>query len=428
MKVAFIGLGKLGLPLAIAVAGRGHEVYGFDVEPCVLERCERGVTELFEPGLDEQLRLARRQLHFMPSLEDAVEAADDIIFVAVQTPHNAWLDGSSPFEQKRLQDFNYSYLEEAVRQIGRVRPLEGEARKTLAIISTVLPGTMRKVVYPALMDGRETDRPPYFLCYTPCFTGMGSTIGNYLNPEFSIIGGESPMGTESLASFFDTIHEAPKLVMTWEEAEMVKLCYNTFLGMKIVAANTVMEICDGVNADCDVVLGSLQKATDRVVGPRYMKGGMGDGGPCHPRDLVAMGFLSQQLGMNYNLFADILRIRTEQAARIADLLVDYRRSRDLHTIAILGVTYKTGTNLDDGSASLLVANLLREKYGILPHLYDPILFPTTIEEPAVFLVATPWPELKTMQFAPRSVVVDPWGFLEQVPDNVELVRFGRHGR
>jgi len=422
MEIGMIGLGKLGLPVAVAIAEKGHDVYGYDVNSECVARYRAGTTGLYEPGIDDRLRSCMDKLHFLGSVQEVCDSSG-IIFIVVQTPHPPELDGSVRSNHVR-KDFDYTFLINAVREIGSC--LRGARdHKTIAVISTVLPGTMREIVYPVMK--REVDREigeGWGLCYNPSFIAMGTTIQDFVAPEFTIIGdysrAEASLSARVLCSFYDTIHLSPKLRMSWEEAECVKMFYNTFIGVKVVFANTIMQICSSLpEANCDTVTETLTMAQRRLISPKYLRGGMGDGGPCHPRDNLALAYLSDRLGLDYNLFDFVMTVREKQAEALANLMCKYPGQK-----VILGKTYKPGTNLTAGSPSLLIANILKEK-GVEVVFHDPVTDPEPpAKAPSVYLIATAWPEFQDFDYFPGSVVIDPWRIIKEVPAGVELVSLG----
>lgn len=418
MNIGFVGLGKLGLPVSVAIAEKGHVVRGYDASAETLARYQTGVTGLYEPGLDERMAAvrAKRQLRFCSLAE--VVAGSEIIFVAVQTPHPPELDGSVRFNHARL-DFDYSYLVRSCEEIAR-ELLHCHEHKTVVIVSTVLPGTTKQRVYQAM--SAICDDENWTLLYNPSFIAMGTVLKDYVNPEFSLIG-VNRGSADPLVSFYRSIHKSPCLVMSWEEAELTKVTYNTFIGLKIVYANTVMQMCHEVGADCDVVLGALKQAKDRLISPKYLAGGMGDGGACHCRDNIAMANLSERCGLNYNLFDALMTIREDQTEWLVDQMCQYDMPK-----LILGKVFKAHTNLVVGSPAILAGNILREM-GFEATYWDPEVAPAwpALDGPAVALVATCWPEVKDAvnRLPAGSVVIDPWGFIESVPDGVELIRVGR---
>lgn len=426
MKIGFIGLGKLGLPCAIAIAQKSHTINGYDVNSELIEAYKKGEISLYEPNIKKQYMQVKNRIVFKQSIEEVV-LDSKIIFLAIQTPHPPELDGSVRHNHVRM-DFDYSFLIGGVKSIAHaLNKVKKDDFKVITIISTVLPGTMREHIYPAMKG--IVNRPigkGWGLCYNPFFIAMGTTVKDFLYPEFTLIGqnletGDSSKAGKILADFYNTIQDSPKLRMTWDSAEGIKMFYNTFIGMKVIFANTIMQVCHKTpGADVDVICRALQKGTDRLISPRYLNGGMGDGGGCHPRDNLALSYLSDKLNLSYNLFDFVMTVREQQTEWLVDLMLEHEGPK-----VILGKTYKPHTNLTYGSPSILLANILKER-GHEPIIHDPEIA-NEVKLPkkrAVYLIGTSWPVYKRWKFRKGDVVIDPWGMIKD-QKGVKVIRIGR---
>ena len=357
MKIGFLGLGKLGLPCALACEHHGeHEVFGYDISPAVVDN----VRKRHFPYAEEQVGelLSRTSITLCDSLPELMNSVE-ILFVAVQTPHGQDYEGTTR-KPSINKDFDYSHLKRAVAEVAAA------AKKpvTLAVISTVLPGTMRREVLPLLNNNIR-------FCYNPFFIAMGTTIRDFLNPEFVLVGCDRREAADSLAAFYRTLHQRPHAITSIENAELAKISYNTFIGLKIVFANTLMEICEKTQADCDEVFHVLSLASDRLLSPRYLRGGMGDGGACHPRDNIAMAYLAEKLDLSYDIFTATIKGREKQTEWLCDLIeTEVRRTG--YPVVLCGLSYKPETNLTIGSPAVLLQNMLLER-GIKPSVFDPVL-------------------------------------------------------
>jgi UDPglucose 6-dehydrogenase len=412
VNVGLVGLGKLGFPVALAIESGGHAVYGWDVSPAVQEDVRARRSRYREQGVEELLE--RTQLKLAP-VDDLVEAAE-IVFVAVQTPHERSLEGVTRLPDYR-RDFDYSYLIAAVGSVARAAAAQGKAL-TLAVISTVLPGTMEREVRPLVPAGVE-------LAYTPCFTAMGTTVPDFLHPEFVLIGSDDHARSDStLRRLYGTLHARPLFETDIKTAELIKVAYNTFIGQKIVFANAMMELCHKVGGDVDDLAAALSLAGDRIVSPRYLSGGMGDGGPCHPRDNIALSWLSGEAGLSHDIFSDVMRARESQTEWLADLIAE--RANGL-PIVVLGKAFKPESDLAAGSPALLLASILEERGIPFTHHDERIDAggpPLEERSPSLFFVATRHPEYSAARFPSGSMVLDPWGYIPD-QDGVTVVRIGR---
>lgn len=262
-----MGLGKLGLPCALASEHAGHEVVGYDPNPAVKDYIRDKKIPYREEGTPELLQNTKIRV---VSVQEMVDFSD-LIFVAVQTPHNPRFEGTTRIPEERV-DFDYSYLIGACKELNAA--IEKKGKDTpVVVISTVLPGTMDSQVIPHL-------GPHFKLCYNPFFIAMGTTRYDFTHPEFVLFGMSDPATADLAESFYKTIHNAPFYRCSIKSAELVKVAYNTFISTKIAFVNNLMEICHHTGADVDEVTDALKLANERLISPKYLSAGMGDGGGC----------------------------------------------------------------------------------------------------------------------------------------------------
>jgi UDPglucose 6-dehydrogenase len=381
MKIGFIGLGKLGSEVAEYMA-EFHDVYGYDIE----ERRPDGVN-------------------VVDNIQNTVVGMD-FTFIAVPTPHDKEYDGSKPTTHLPPKDFDYSHVEYVLKQLS----MFGHS-STIVLISTVLPGTIRQRFL------RYVNKEKFI--YNPYLIAMGTVKEDMENPEMIIIGnetGNTDGETEKLIEFYNGMSRR-KLrfeIGTFDEAESIKIFYNTFISMKIGLANMVLDVAQiNGNIDSDVVMRALARSNMRLISPFYLKPGMGDGGPCHPRDNIALRFLSKNYGLGYDLFGSIMEIRERQAYNIAQLISDWNLP-----LVILGKSYKPNVDLIDGSYSLLVGHYFEEITGEKPY-YD---VEPECDGDVIYLLAHLKP-YDTYKFRKGSVIFDPWGIMKP---RDEVYYYGRN--
>ena len=337
MEVGFIGVGKLGMACAETMASR-HNVTGYDIYP----------------RTSDKIKIATQ-------LEDAV-VGKDLVFIAVQTPHDPIYGGDQPITHLQNKDFDYSVVNDVLRQVNAVATPE----QLVVLISTVLPGTTRRELKTNITNAR--------FIYNPYLIAMGSVEWDMVNPEMVIIGTEDGSETGDarlLTDFYKTIMENnPRYVVgTWDEAECIKVFYNTFISAKIGLVNMIQDVAiKQGNINVDVVTDALAQSTMRIMGPKYMTAGMGDAGPCHPRDNIALRYLAENLDLGYDIFDTIMKARERQAKNMARYIYDNRGGLDVY---IHGKAYKPGVAYLEGSYSLLVGYYLQEM-GIKPTYIDPL--------------------------------------------------------
>ena len=230
MKIGFVGLGKLGLPVALAVESKGHDVIGYDISQNVkniIEAKKIPYKEIWAQDYLDKSKIKFSQL-------DLVVKESDIIFVPIQTPHDPLYEGITRIPDKRV-DFNYDFLIDGMKKLST--EIEKQKKdKVVIIISTVLPGTIRREIKPIL--GKHTK-----ICYNPFFIAMGTTMKDFLYPEFILFGVDDLKAAEVAEQFYRTINNATFFKTSIENAELIKVSYNTFISTKIAFINTIMEMC-----------------------------------------------------------------------------------------------------------------------------------------------------------------------------------------
>jgi UDPglucose 6-dehydrogenase len=410
MRVGFVGLGKLGLPCAVAIALKGHDVMGYDIARELMNKDPRPYRETGPDGHEPFNPYLERSTIRFGLMEDVI-AHSEIIFIAVQTPHDARYEGVTRLRGQPV-DFDYRYLMEAIRSVAAFV----KRGVVVSLISTVLPGTVRRYVRP--LKG-----PKIRLCYNPFFIAMGTTMRDFLDPEFVLLGVDDDDAAAEMESFYATIVSAPIYRMSIESAELTKVAYNSYIGMKIAYANTLMEICHKMpGANVEEVMQALKKAYRRLISTDYLDGGMGDGGGCHPRDNIAMSWLARELPLSHDLFENVMAARENQTEWLADLMCEHDLPK-----AIIGYSFKAETNLTAGSPALLLRAILEER-GIQAFLYDPHVEGSYRDlsnmKPHVFLIGAKHPEFLDAKFPPGSVIIDPWRYMPSQPKNVRLIRVG----
>ena len=415
MNIGFIGLGKLGLPCALAIDEQGHTVYGYDVNDGVKTILDTKQLPYREEGAPE--RLQNHNINFT-NVDEVVEKSD-IIFVPIQTPHEPRYEGTTRLPEERV-NFNYEWLKSGLKTLSEAIDRNGED-KIVVIISTVLPGTVRKEIKPLLSEHIK-------LCYNPFFIAMGTTIKDFTEPEFVLLGVDDKEAVETVKSFYATIHDRPVYECSIEEAEMIKVSYNTYITMKINLANVIMEAAHKLdNVNCDNVMRGMFLASDRLISTKYLLGGMGDGGGCHPRDNIALSWMAQELDLSYDWYDSMMVCREKQTEWLGNMLIAKSNETGLKPI-ILGKCFKKETNLTVGSPSVLMKNMM-EEHDVDVEMYDPWVDggEPPLDEKAVFFIGTNHDKFLDYKFPEGSVVIDPWRMMSE-QDGIELISVGDTAR
>ncbi len=427
MRVSVIGCGKLGTPVAIAFTEE-HRVLGHDTNPDLMslrpyEQREGGYNgldfqQLFEDSVnDGYLRFAQ--------LEECVQQSE-IVFVAVQTPHKPELDGTRRLTSERA-DFDYSFLKDAVGKIARAAKLCTH-KPILAIISTVLPGTIRREILPLV--GKEMGG----VVYCPFFAAMGTVVRDVLDPEFVLFGHGGPdsysqvNAVGKVMEFFKILcPDAPQVTMSFESAELAKVAYNLYISRKLEYINSLTEIAHNIpNCEIGEVSNILSLAHRRLLSPAYLKPGGCEGGACHPRDAIAMSWLANDLDLSSDPFGAVMMSREAHVEWLVGLICSKSKEHQL-PVLILGKAFKADSNITAGSYALLLANVLAD-WGVLFIHHDPLVdgsmsWGEAVNGPYVAFIATKHKVFAGYKFAPGSVVLDPHHMIKP-QEGVEVIRIG----
>jgi UDPglucose 6-dehydrogenase len=420
MNIGFIGLGKLGLPCALAVESRGHKVVGYDPSEQVKDIIDTKKLQYQEQWAQKHLDKSKIEIK---SVEEVV-GESDIIFVPIQTPHDPLYEGTTRLPDKR-EDFDYTFLKKGIKDLSEEIWYQ-QAKKVVIIISTVLPGTIRREIKPIIESN------PYFkLCYNPFFIAMGTTMRDFLHPEFVLFGHDDDWALDKSEKFYKTITHASVYKTTVENAELIKVLYNTFISTKLAFTNTVMEMCHKLpNTNVDEVMNALAMGDERIISYKYMSGGMGDGGGCHPRDNIALSWLSRKLNLSNDWFENIMKQREKQTEWLCDLIEEtsfnYKGCLDGYQIFILGKSFKPETNITTGSPSILLKNLLEERGHKAVYMWDPYVDTHKLlvgEEPMIYFIGTKHPDFTSYEYNQGSIIIDPWRYIPE-QDSCEVIHVG----
>ena len=409
MKIGVVGLGKLGLPVALAVESKGHDVVGFDISEKVKDIIE--AKKLPYKEIWAQDYLDKSNIKFL-DLKNVVRHSE-IIFVPIQTPHDPLYEGVTRIPKERV-DFDYSYLISGMKKLSEEIENQGKD-KVVIIISTVLPGTIRQKIKPLL--GNHTK-----ICYNPFFIAMGTTMKDFLYPEFILFGVDDLNAADKAEKFYRTINNATFFKTSIENAELIKVSYNTFISTKIAFINTIMEMCYKLpNTNIDDVTNGLLLGSKRLISGAYLRGGMGDGGGCHPRDNIALSWLARKLDISNDFFDQIMQQREKQTDWLANLIIE-NQLKDKKTY-ILGKSFKPETNITTGSPSILLNNILREK-GVNAISYDPYVdTKKPVFDKGVYFIGTQHEIFEQFEFPNGSIVIDPFRMINK-KDGLKVIRIG----
>jgi len=439
MRISIIGLGKLGAPMLAVMAHKGHTVVGVDVNPTFVSAIHAGKPPVNEPGLADMIASNRERISATESYADAIQATD-VTFIIVPTPSDP--DGR----------FSMRYVLSSAEQIGPALRAK-KSRHVVVLSSTVMPGSVDSVLRPALERFSGLRCPGDFgLCYNPEFIALGSVIRDMLNPDMILIGESDAASGDMLEQLYKGVCDSKPRInrMNFVNAELTKLSVNTFVTTKISYANMLAQVCETLpGADVDVVTSAI--GCDTRIGQKYLKGALGYGGPCFPRDNVAFSALARSNGAPALLAEATDQLNRRQVPRLGDLML--ARLPKGGTAAVLGLSYKPDTEVIEESQGVELAKYLLQA-GVRVVVYDPaamentrrqltgrVTFAASAAECAgqadVVAITTPWAEFKNLrpEDFKRSgglpVVLDCWRLLprekfEGLVDHLLLGHGGLH--
>ncbi len=423
-RVCVVGLGRLGAPLAACLAAKGLTVIGVDRDPHKVHAIQKNQPPVNEPGLAELLTQTHGRLTAVDDVEAAV-AQTEITFIVVSTP-------SDP-----AGGFSLRYVEPVCQSIGHALAKKKDYH-LVCLTSTVMPGTTGGPVRAVLekASGKKVGAD-FGLCYSPEFIALGSVIRDFLNPDMLLIGESDTRAGDTLQSLYAQVCENKPTVarMSFVNAEITKLAVNTYVTTKISYANMLARICERLSgANVDIITSAL--GLDTRIGPKYLKGAVSYGGPCFPRDNLALAQLARQLGVPADLAQTVDRFNRSQISWLANLA----QERTKKTAGILGLTYKAGTDVVEEAAGFLLAKELASR-GVKVLAFDPaygtnssaplienVRFAANavecIEQSDVVVLATAWPEFDAITRAQWNhntnhtarTVIDCWRTLKFLHD------------
>jgi UDPglucose 6-dehydrogenase len=421
MRIGVVGLGKLGSVLAAVLADKGHEVLGVDLNPEFVKAINEGTAPVDETGLDDLIKKNRHRLSATTDCHSAVATAE-ITFIVVPTPS----------EPGGL--FSLRYVVPVAEAIAHALRQKSEFH-LVVLSSTVVPGSVEKTILPLLekISGKKCGKD-FGFCYNPEFIALGSVVRDMCNPDMILIGESDTRSGQILAGLYEHLCEnSPNIArMNFVNAELTKLAVNTFVTTKISYANMLAEVCDRLpGADIDVVSAAL--GFDKRIGHRYIRGALGYGGPCFPRDNVAFASLARRLGIEATLAEATDRVNRRQVLRVGELILALLPAGG--TVGILGLSYKPATNVVEESQGLLLAKYLRERQvpvtvydptameNARPYLDGNVIFASSFQACAavsdVLVITTPWEEFSSLRpehlncSKARPVVLDCWRILPE---------------
>lgn len=393
-QIAVIGSGYVGLVTGTCFAELGNRVTCVDNDHTKIDQLRAGRVPFFEPGLQELVsrNCAAGRLHFAATIEEGIRGTS-IVFIAVGTPMSD--DGHA----------NLDHVREAAIEIARAL----DSDKIVVNKSTV-PVETGDLVHSLI---REYNGTPFHVTVVsnPEFLREGSAVSDFMSPDRVVLGVNDHNAEEQMRALYSPL-ETRIMVTDVRTAEMIKYTANAFLAMRISFINEIAKLCERVGADVrDIIVGA---GSDHRIGTTFMNPGLGFGGSCFPKDVLALWRIAERYGVNPHMLPSTLQVNKEQIVWSADRLERHLGSLADKRIGILGLAFKANT--DDVRESPAIALALELKgrgatviahdpvatYAARTVLGDSIEYADTAHGAAqgahALVIATDWNEYKQLDF------------------------------
>jgi GDP-mannose 6-dehydrogenase len=345
VSISLFGLGYVGSVSAGCFAHMGHRVIGVDVNPAKVEMLASGRSPIIEARISE-LVAEGHTAGKLCATTDAIKAVreSEISFICVGTP------------SLRSGKLDLSHVEKVGSEIGQALRTK-TAPHTVALRSTVLPGTTESTLIPILeKTSGKRHGVDYNVCYNPEFMREGSAVADFLNPPYTILGALDQQHLAPVRELYQPV-TGSVVETTIPVAEMVKYVSNTFHAMKVGFANEIGTLCKHLGVDSQSVTEIFTSDHKLNISPAYLAPGFAFGGSCLPKDLRAITHRAKELDLNLPLLQALTPSNAEHVNRAVEAVLHTRRRK----IAMLGLSFKAGTDdLRESPQVQLIKRLLGE--------------------------------------------------------------------
>lgn len=352
MNITVIGTGYVGLVTGTCLAEKGNKVICVDIDPKKVKNLEKGIIPIYEPNLQEMViqNIAKKKLSFTTSLIDGIKNAK-VVFFALPTPPG---EGGSA---------DLSYVLDVSKQLTSL------LQKYTVIVnkSTVPVGTTHKIQ--SII--RKKYNGGFDVVSNPEFLKEGSAVADFMNPDRIVIGTSSKKAKKIMEELYSpfTKKGVPLLVMDECSAELTKYAANTFLAMKIAFMNEIAQLCERLGADVSLIKEGIGQ--DDRIGKKFLNAGIGFGGSCFPKDVIALLHTAKQNNYDFKLVKALIEVNQHQKIHLIKPLKSYFKNYLVgKKIALWGLAYKPETDDIREAPSLYVINALLEE-GVDIQVYDP---------------------------------------------------------
>ncbi|TQE31488.1 UDP-glucose/GDP-mannose dehydrogenase family protein [Streptomyces ipomoeae] len=386
-NVAVFGAGYIGLVTGACFAELGHTVTVRDIVPERIDQLNAGEVPIYEPGLGEMIARNRGRLAFTLDADEAVKDAE-IVYVCVDTPPTASGDA------------------DLSRVFAVIDALKRASHLTAVVVKSTVPvGTGERIR--VALDDAGLAHVGY--AANPEFTAEGKAVGDFMHPDRVVVGVWDDATGKLIADLHDGV-DGPVIVMDVPSAELTKLGANAALATKITLTNELAAVCEATGADIEQVAKAI--GMDPRIGSHFMRAGLGYGGSCFPKDSRALRALANNAGTPFQMLTAVIEVNDLQPRRHIQRLKAELGGLRGRTVALLGMTFKAGTDdMREAPSAIIAARLQAE--GATVRCWDPMAQPDPVE---------PWKSttrhktpLEAVDGADAAVIVTEWPELTEVP-------------
>lgn len=350
MNVGIVGAGYVGLVTAACFANLGNNVICVDIDKEKIKSLKKGVTPIYEPGLEELVRdgLHKGRLSFTTNISSAVKKST-IIFITVGTP------------PRDNGEADLSYVENVACKIA----IEMPSYRLIVEKSTVPVHTGKKIE--ATVRTNNKRRIKFDVASNPEFLREGQAINDFMHPDRIVIGVKSKKARDMLIKLYEAL-KTPIVITDIESAELIKHASNSFLATKISFMNSVSNICEKCGADVvDVAKGI---GLDKRIGGEFLNAGVGFGGFCFPKDLEAFIRISQKLGCEFDILRAVKKVNEHQKILFVKKIEEALWILNNKVVTIFGLSFKPNTDDMRYAPSIDIINMLKNE-GVKIKAFDP---------------------------------------------------------
>ena len=357
-KISVIGLGFVGLSIALTNGKKGFHTIGVDIDKNKIKNLQKGIPPFFEPQIQSLLGevIKKKSMIFTTDLKEAL-LNSDLSFLCVGTP---------PTQDGKI---DLTHIKTALKRIHQILKLK-DKHHLLVVKSTVAPQTNQNIIIPMFRELIE--KGSMDIVSNPEFLREGSAINDVLKPHLIVIGENDKNAGDLLEEYYKQFYKTlPEVIHTdITSAELIKYANNTFLATKISFINSLANICQNLpGTDVNTIAKAIGK--DPRIGPLFLQAGPGFGGSCLPKDVSALINFSNKFEKTNELFKAVLSVNQNQPVKVLELLKKFNVMKKNYTISILGLAFKKDTDDIRSAVSIEITKLLLKK-GLKLKVYDPM--------------------------------------------------------